>query len=1552
MRVGRDIPDWVASYVGIPFAPRGRDRRDGLDCWGLYRRIQAERFGVLLPSLADVYSGTDREDLGSIGSLISLQRGGGHWQRVEHGDVQIGDLAEFRIDGESGHVGMVVSQNEVLHAWRGTDSCIIRIDRDSGSWAKRLVGIWRYAGPVVISGRPMALRQDRIEVTLPAGETIDTMLHAAGIHQRRFLRVFLGDREVPREAWGRVKPKAGRMLTVSAVPEGGGNGGKTALRIIATIAVVAISVGVPYLGALAGTAYAAGTLGGALLSAGIGLAGTLAINALIRPPGATISGASGPSTSPTITGTRNQLRPFTPVPLPLGIYRFAPPYAAKPYTEIVGDNTYLRCAFLLGYGPLDITEPKIGETPLSEFKDVEYEVRQGYPTDEPLRLYPNTVLQDEFAILLKNSDSWVVRRSRVDAEELSVDVAWPTGLFKANADGSKGLANVSLEIEYAPAGATDWRSANDASADVARQMDLYFREPEATRGMPEFRTLGENIEWGGGYARARPSYLPSLEYAWEAKGYIYAPQAGTYVFGLDGSDAVDFTIDGKTLITWYGEHATAGGASPDYTTHQASVTLTKGYHAYAVRVHATTSAGAVALGWQPPGAGSITTIPGTSLFFSLPDGSSGDRNGLIVNWFRTFDYSGAIVASSDEAQPLRKNLAWAVPKGQYDVRIRRATPDSTDESVFDQVYWQSLRTIRSGSPVRLKNVALVALRIRATDQLQNVIDEFNCKVQSILPDWDRTTKTWITRGTSNVASCYRAVVQGPSNKRPLPDARLDLTELAALAEESEDRGLFFNGIIDFKGTVYQRLSDICAAGRATPGVRDGLFSVVRDRPQTVPRQHITPRNSRGFKMSRPLPDRPHALRMGFFNPATGYQRDERIVLADGYQLDGLDAFGNPAPSLPGATKFETMDLFGCTSADEAWKHGRYHMAALELRPDVYQVSMAAEHLANNRGDLVLLTHDVIEAGLGFGRIIKLILDADNNLHAVELDQQVTMDAADTYAIRVRLSTGETWIRNVKSADGVFNELELISPVSPSDPRPDVGDLVMFGRPGHESRECIITAIEPDSSLDAKITLVDHAPAIHDADKGTIPPFDSDISAPPLYENRPETPVIESIRSDDYVMVRGSDGTLQPRMLITLRRPSSNRPLGVIAQVSLRRKPPAPAEAFGPYTTLPQVPITSNTVSVQPVEEGQTYQIRLRTISAIGQASNWVSAEHTVVGKTGLPPDVEAFSVVRLSDGTRQYSWNIGSIVPPDIAGVRIRFGPIWQTWEQMGPLHEGILQASPAELNDPPEGIWGFAIKAVDTSGNESKNPTYATATLGPPRLDNVAFSEDAGFDGWPGTKTDCFVSTNGVLEAIDDSTWDTIASFGAGTWDAWARWNLRPRSPIVYTHTALDAGFVFTFSPEALASTEGDTVVEVAWSLDNVTYTDWAEVSTVRGVSVTARYLKARVTVTTSGSVTVPLIKGLLVVMRAVVVEQDIQDMDTAGTSPPWRLGVGDVRLPITPGRFSVVRTIAVTFNGSGPGWSWEIVDKNTTFGPRVRLYNANHEPADAIIDAVVRGL
>lgn len=136
------VPAWVAPYVGLPYADKGRDRT-GADCWGGVRMVLAEVFGVDVPSYAEAY--TVASDHSSVATAVDAGLAHG-WQRADR--PRSGDLLILKIAGRPWHCALMVNAAMFLH-WPPPDkqgrqllSCIERLD--SPHWARRIEGVYRY----------------------------------------------------------------------------------------------------------------------------------------------------------------------------------------------------------------------------------------------------------------------------------------------------------------------------------------------------------------------------------------------------------------------------------------------------------------------------------------------------------------------------------------------------------------------------------------------------------------------------------------------------------------------------------------------------------------------------------------------------------------------------------------------------------------------------------------------------------------------------------------------------------------------------------------------------------------------------------------------------------------------------------------------------------------------------------------------------------------------------------------------------------------------------------------------------------------------------------------------------------------------------------------------------------------------------------------------------------------------------------------------------------------------------------------------------------------
>lgn len=375
-----------------------------------------------------------------------------------------------------------------------------------------------------------------------------------------------------------------------------------------------------------------------------------------------------------------------------------------------------------------------------------------------------------------------------------------------------------------------------------------------------------------------------------------------------------------------------------------------------------------------------------------------------------------IIRGPDNKSPFISTFKWKVPTGTYEVKVKRVKvgPESfTGTEVWTQTegYWGTLRSIKYNGATNLPTTKL-AIRIPATVQSNGVIDKISCKVKQQIEVWDGAA--WTVGPTKNPAWIFRWLLKDcPANPRHIPTSRIDEATIKLWGAECDAKGFTFSAVVDETSTMFDILTEVAAAGRATFTVKDGKYSVVRDVQQSTPVQHFTPRNSNEFVGNRSFTDEIHALKVRFTNPNANWQQDEMIVYDDGY-------------TSANATKFETMDLPGIVNPDHAWKLARYHLAVGRLRQNEYSFKTDVENLVCNRGDLIKVAHDVPRWGLGWGRVTHVETDpADATIIlGVAIDEQLKIRDRTQYALRVRNEAGLSKYETVMPVNEVLNRYSV------------------------------------------------------------------------------------------------------------------------------------------------------------------------------------------------------------------------------------------------------------------------------------------------------------------------------------------------------------------------------------------------------------------------------------------------------------------------------------------------------------------------------------------------
>lgn len=932
-----------------------------------------------------------------------------------------------------------------------------------------------------------------------------------------------------------------------------------------------------------------------------------------------------------------------------------------------------------------------------------------------------------------------------------------------------------------------------------------------------------------------------------------------------------------------------------------------------------------------------------SLRFTVPQGQYDVRITRVATEGKIYD--GTVDCGASSAPPTdEKYRLWNNTPGDPETRDVHVDPNTgyftdpttgyngwhlggcNDQQVFAQM---TLSTIRSITPLTLpinSGLVYLCMRLKATDQFNGIVDSINCEGESILNVWNGAA--FVQQATSNPAWIYLDVLSGSATERAVDrNTRFKLADLLAWANANDANGLAYSATIDARNTTFELARDVAAVGRASFGTLDGQYTVVRDIAGQAPTQVFTPRNSWGFTSTRAYADLPHALRVRFINPDLGYLQDERIVYDDGYDATN-------------ATRFELLELRGVTSADQAWKEGRYQLAAKRLRQEIYSLNVDVENLVAKRGDLVQVQHDVISVGQISGRIKAI---AGNVL---TFDEQVTQDGASTYAVRIRKNDGSIALQTVNIAAGTSNMATLSGAVAGVNP----GDLFMFGLSGSESIACKVIRIEPGPDFSARLLMVDDAPGVYIADAGIVPAY---IVRTSVDRTVPDPPIIDFVQTDESVLLSASDGSLQSRILVTLHYQITRNAYPAVIEGQFR------TAGVDPWKSVPNASSISRAISFMPVADGQAYDVRVRVVTSAGVVSDWAYANNIkVIGKTSVPPDVTIAYV-----SARALQWQYDS-PPLDLAGFRIRYNLGQNTnWNSATAAHSGLIGGPPFNLSSVPTGNMTLLIKAVDTSGNESTNAFAVGVNLGALRPDNTIYSTTDYNTSYPG------VITNGTVAGTNLNANDAAGLFWNNNGDA-AFWS-NPNASLFWTGTYLTLTYQCTFTPPSDVADPNGTLTlaplfqgtdvaltyrsygllafwgtsdpEVFWGADANTF--WAEsVEAYRpwpGVLNGVHRQQYDFQMVIQGGMTQGQISSFPFVIDLPTLDEVLHDVS---------LPVGGIRLPVAK-RYRSITGVGLTLVNGAAGITPQIVDR-LPIGPLVQAIDGGGNSVAATMDAHIRGI
>ena len=1300
---------WWNRYVGIPYAAGGCGP-SGCDCWGLVRLVYKNEFGIDLPGVSlDVTPG-QAPDAAMVSPVLELTREA-FWQRV---DVpQAGDVIVLRVLGHESHVGLVTTPGYMLHVREGKDAVLEPYDRRR--WKQAVRGIWRYAGQesvrmashpdaVTLIGKPSAM-SPRVTCIVTAGRTLAEIIDdlcdqaAVPVQQRRRGHAFVNFRHVPFEEWSQVRPVNGDVVYFRLLPAGGGKG----LGFLAGLAlVVAATVLTIYAGGIGGgAAWAAlsaaeigAKVGLSVLALGLNMAGMYLINSSMQksmPRYDSVNVVQGRF----LSGGQNPLPAYNVIPQVLGVGRMTLCYLASPYTERADQYTsYLRAAYTAGYGEVEISDIRNGDTLLGQYRDMQYNVYRGKGSDQKPQIFTRDAWEDSPQITLKkNQHNYRTTQDNVD--QIQIVLYWPQGLWYRTSTGKQNSTVSSGVVRWRVPGGS-W---NELQRYIApRSFDLPSCNPAIENSIlyEADGNLDPDNWWLTTYGLPKKMVgQESRIELWRWYTFVFSTDTGNIVMHQGTATDSQYQEPSERLLELMTQSKQLWNAT-SYIGRLAPVGDNEELLAYVcvkgdAIVEVIDKRDSVSL------SGCDISTDGLRVSFTAGERLAAGAS----SW--NFAYS-------NQTRAFTRIFTFNVPRGQYEIDVMLTSADDDTKANWKgsaglQVIWQTLRTFTWGTPFKpRKPLAWLEMRVKASDQLNGTLDLVNAAVKSVVLDYDYKSKKWLRRVSSNPAALFRHVLQGPamSDEHRVPDSKLDIAMLEHWHDYCRVQGFTYFKVVggDEGMSVYDLLVEIAAAGRAKPLLRidsGGMWTVLIDEPRTQIMQHFTEHNSWGWTWQKSRVEPPHAVRATFVDKTKGYEQNTVTVYADGYNA------GN-------ATKFENWGLNyfeGITEVENVQRVVRRAIAYAVLRSEKLSFRVAQEYLVSEVGDLVLCENSFVQWGLGSGWISEVFKSQDGKTcTGVRLSNDVTLYPETAYGLRVRRARfrGQSKRYDVAWVSAPRQRREVYFDPPLTTEWPEEGDLYQFGYKGREAHQCIIESIRPEAGGIATITVCDYAPELFNVDDGPIPPYDPDISTPqPLPSSYIKSqPIFDSAYSDERAVVVSPDGTITCRIAVQWRNPKGLERHASMVQL---RYAVWSDDGLAEWQVSESALLSVGTAYCRPVDEGTHYRIEARYLSDAGITGPWALMvdDHKVLGTTLPPPDVTGL---------------VASIASPD--GVRL----VWDALDVIDVSHyriggPGVWETTATDITVPVARQTGeimFSVVGVDMGGRVSETPATASIEVLPPK--------------------------------------------------------------------------------------------------------------------------------------------------------------------------------------------------------------------------------------------
>lgn len=483
------------------------------------------------------------------------------------------------------------------------------------------------------------------------------------------------------------------------------------------------------------------------------------------------------------------------------------------------------------------------------------------------------------------------------------------------------------------------------------------------------------------------------------------------------------------------------------------------------------------------------------LVFSFRDGFSLDGVQIYV---QKCDY---YITKATNSGVRRSYAIKGLEPARYDVRVTALSlPHTSRDCSFMQ--WNTLSSFADDSAYSRPNKVLVALRIKATNQLNGGVPDINWRQRRTIGyAWNPETQAYEQVDLRNpVWAAYDILhhcrklfnvntqteeyhVDGCPKERFTQywdqwQAAADYAdEDVKNADGSTEPRFRFDAYYDTSLRRYEAANKALAVAHATL-VRHGLqLGVVVDKPGVI---HQVFGEGRTLISSvkgefSATEDRAHSLQVTYNDTQNDFKNTEFFIRSDAYASAEANGQDNTAQ----------LSLFGVSSRTQAYREAVYALATNERQLQAIQFSADVNAFVCEYGDLIGVNSQVPRIGVAGGRIVSV------SGTTVKLDKTVTFTEGEAYTIMFQLSTNDALISREVTAFTADTTTDTITVTAAFDDGavPAALDNYVLGLKDKAAKPFRITKIERDGEQKVSITAIEYDDAVFELDYSKYPKID-------------------------------------------------------------------------------------------------------------------------------------------------------------------------------------------------------------------------------------------------------------------------------------------------------------------------------------------------------------------------------------------------------------------------------------------------------------------------------